>query len=117
MKSSNVSHPQATDKDTGDNGHVQFFIPSDVTSGVASLPFVVLPGGKIRTTAMLDKDLQTVYRFQVRAKDRGRPAMSATATVTVNVIDSNEHEVRHCHCYVICQAALTVRNITMSGLN
>lgn len=55
--------------------------------------FAIAPeSGDIFTTASLDREVESVYRFTVLASDLGKPPLTGTATVTVYVQDRNDHD-------------------------
>ena len=90
--SSEVDKLRAEDRDEGINAEVSFALSEAAyNSPEHEVPFVVMPGGTIRTTMILDKEKQNRYVFPVVVKDKGRPSLTTTGTVTIHVVDSNEH--------------------------
>ncbi|GFS00811.1 protocadherin-11 X-linked [Elysia marginata] len=90
--SSEVDKLRAEDRDEGINAEVSFALAEEAYKSPAhEVPFVVMPGGTIRTTTILDKEKQNRYTFPVIVKDKGRPSLVTTGTVTIHVVDSNEH--------------------------
>ena len=54
--------------------------------------FNIDPGtGKIRTTALLDRETMAQHQFLVKATDNGRPPLQATMILTIVVLDVNDH--------------------------
>lgn len=89
---SKVDALEAMDRDDGLNADVEFSMANDNFDKDSPAPFVVMPGGIIRTASILFKDKQALYRFPVVVKDKGKPPRSSSATVTIHVTDSNDHD-------------------------
>ena len=47
--------------------------------------------GKIRTTALLDREKMAQHQFHVKAADHGNPPLQATMVLTIVVLDVNDH--------------------------
>ncbi|KAM7042520.1 uncharacterized protein M8220_007689 [Acridotheres tristis] len=76
------------DPDSGENGQVSF-----VLSGEAPLSIVASPGGsyKVVTASALDREQASEHRVTVVARDRGRPALSASTELVLEVSDVNDN--------------------------
>ncbi|XP_050172457.1 protocadherin Fat 4-like [Myiozetetes cayanensis] len=75
----------ATDRDQGQNGLVEYFIPPDLNVS----PFFLLENpsqGKIITTGNLSRSGE--IHLTVMAKDKGSPPLNGTALITLNVFDN-----------------------------
>lgn len=77
---------QASDRDIGLNGEIEYFI------GGVSVPFAVnRSSGVVTTTRALDREDVDFYSFNITARDRGSPSLEATAEVRVTVLDDNDN--------------------------
>ncbi|KAM7042526.1 uncharacterized protein M8220_007696 [Acridotheres tristis] len=76
------------DRDSGENGQV-----SCELSGEAPLSIVASPGGsyKVVTASALDREQASEHRVTVVARDRGRPALSASTELVLEVSDVNDN--------------------------
>ncbi|KAM7042532.1 uncharacterized protein M8220_007702 [Acridotheres tristis] len=76
------------DPDSGENGQV-----SCELSGEAPLSIVASPGGsyKVVTASALDREQASEHRVTVVARDRGRPALSASTELVLEVSDVNDN--------------------------
>ncbi|KAM7042528.1 LOW QUALITY PROTEIN: uncharacterized protein M8220_007698 [Acridotheres tristis] len=76
------------DPDSGENGQV-----SCELSGEAPLSIVESPGGsyKVVTASALDREQASEHRVTVVARDRGRPALSASTELVLEVSDVNDN--------------------------
>uniref|UniRef100_A0A5K3EUB7 Cadherin n=1 Tax=Mesocestoides corti TaxID=53468 RepID=A0A5K3EUB7_MESCO len=94
-----VGHVTATDLDAGANGEVVFELVPEDPRVVFSSPqltqvmgFRMTSNGSIFSTKEFDREAQSRYCFQVRAKDKSPDAsLSSTARVCVNVLDVNDN--------------------------
>uniref|UniRef100_A0A183V6T8 Cadherin n=1 Tax=Toxocara canis TaxID=6265 RepID=A0A183V6T8_TOXCA len=78
----------ASDKDASLNGDVRYSI---VEEEMNKLFRIDENSGEIFTLVTLDADVNSKYRFEVKAVDRGQPALSEVAVVEVRVIDENDN--------------------------
>lgn len=79
---------QAFDPDSGMNARMTF----KIVDKPAYLPLTIDPKtGWIRTTAILDRENATSYRFIVEVKDSGKPPKSATTEVILIIRDANDN--------------------------
>ncbi|KHN82039.1 Cadherin-related tumor suppressor [Toxocara canis] len=78
----------ASDKDASLNGDVRYSI---VEEEMNRLFRIDENSGEIFTLVTLDADVNSKYRFEVKAVDRGQPALSEVAVVEVRVIDENDN--------------------------
>ena len=79
---------RASDADIGDNARVVLIVEPELEY---SIPFVVFPDGKIQANRELDREKQSVYKFNVVAMDQGSPRLSSSALITVRVNDTNDN--------------------------
>ncbi|XP_045763036.1 fat-like cadherin-related tumor suppressor homolog isoform X2 [Maniola jurtina] len=78
----------ADDADAGANGRVAYSIARGDPDG----RFVIdADTGYVSLAAPLDRETEPAYALEVRARDRGVPALEATATVDVEVLDANDN--------------------------
>ncbi|CAG5117441.1 unnamed protein product, partial [Candidula unifasciata] len=75
----------AKDKDSGENGKIQYSISQK------DYPFDILPNGVIVTKESLDREQSERYTLVLFAADRGQPSLTGTATVIITVGDQNDH--------------------------
>lgn len=80
-----VGRAVATDADEGDNSRLRYSILTDAVFRIDE------DSGRIYSTAELDREVQELYHFTVRAVDDGLSPKTATATVVVTVNDGNDH--------------------------
>ncbi|KAM7042534.1 uncharacterized protein M8220_007705 [Acridotheres tristis] len=83
-----VALMNVNDLDSGENGQV-----SCELSGEAPLSIVASPGGlyKVVTASALDREQASEHRVTVVARDRGRPALSASTELVLEVSDVNDN--------------------------
>lgn len=79
-----VGQVQASDLDEGENGEVFFKM-------VDSSPFEIDESGSIKTTKVLDREVQASYTLNIVAQDKGRLFRTTAAKVTIHVSDINDH--------------------------
>ena len=72
------------DLDSVPNGMLAYEI-SDLT-----LPFQVNQNGRLRTTALLDREEEDSYSVNLIVKDMGIPSLSVQTTVLITVLDVND---------------------------
>lgn len=91
-----VARLHAHDADGGDNGRLRYMLhPFPSSDDNEELPFELdSTTGELRTTARLDRERVSLYRFLVEAKDHGDPSLIGTATVLVSVSDKNDNPPR-----------------------
>ncbi|XP_054721928.1 LOW QUALITY PROTEIN: fat-like cadherin-related tumor suppressor homolog [Uloborus diversus] len=82
-----VLRVNATDRDSGNNQRVQYFIIGNATTFF----HVESTEGIVFIKQSLDRDKQAYHDFMVMATDSGSPALSATTTVHIDVIDMNDN--------------------------
>ena len=85
-----VDRIAARDPDDGENGAVAYAILGD-PSGQNGFFIIDKQSGVIKTTKILDREDQSIYRIHVMASDNGYPRMSSTTQVTIHVNDINDH--------------------------
>lgn len=83
-----VDQLTATDNDFRENGTVSF---SFDTPPPASFPFILYSDGTIKMIRTLDREVQSLYKFNVVASDHSSKPLSSSVTVTVIVLDVNDN--------------------------
>lgn len=84
----------ATDKDTGRNGQMRYFLTPESEARYGSIFKIDPDSGKTYTKVKLDREEQSQYIFDVQAIDKGLPPKTGTATVIVNVQDLNDNPMK-----------------------
>ncbi|XP_068451673.1 protein dachsous-like [Clinocottus analis] len=83
----NVTAVPATDKDSGFNKELRYFL-----RGGGEGSFSVDPvSGMVSVAAALDRETKAEYNLLVEAEDQGRPSRTATASLLVRVSDVNDN--------------------------
>ncbi|XP_042896565.1 fat-like cadherin-related tumor suppressor homolog isoform X3 [Parasteatoda tepidariorum] len=77
----------ATDRDSGNNQRVQYFIIGNATTFF----HVESSEGIVFIKQSLDRERQDSHDFLVMATDSGSPGLSATTTIHIDVIDMNDN--------------------------
>uniref|UniRef100_A0A8D2A864 Cadherin domain-containing protein n=1 Tax=Sus scrofa TaxID=9823 RepID=A0A8D2A864_PIG len=98
---------RATDADAGANAQLTYSLlpPSDPHLPLASLVAINPDTGQLFALRALDYEALRAFDFQVRAADRGAPALSSQARVRVLVADANDHAPFLCNLaffYIWC---------------
>lgn len=83
-----VGFINVSDSDLGYGGQMSFSL---LTSNEEFLPFKISQDGLITSKALLDREFQNVYKFQVFVKDHGIPSFSNMTDVIVEVKDRNDN--------------------------
>lgn len=84
-----IRQVQAFDPDSGPNAQMTF----KIIDKPVYFPLTIDPKtGWIRTTAILDRENATSYRFIVEVKDSGNPPKSATTEVILIIRDANDNK-------------------------
>ena len=78
----------ADDADAGPNGRVTYAIARGDRDGRFAID---ADTGYVSVAAPLDREATSAYVLEVRARDRGVPALEATALVNVEVLDANDN--------------------------
>ncbi|TPP65815.1 Protocadherin alpha-11 [Fasciola gigantica] len=87
-----VSQLRATDRDVGPNGQIQYEFAASTDPQVLDLFTLDQYSGRICVAKPLSYDIRpTGWKFQVLAKDGGRPARSSSTTVVIQLKDANTH--------------------------
>ena len=82
----NVGKLIGDDRDSGDNGKIDFKLLS------GNVPFTVSQTGDIIIAQPLDRETQDYYKLSVRASDNGTPALSKDGNVIVRITDVNDND-------------------------
>ena len=85
-----VDRINAKDPDDGENGRVTYAILGD-PAGQNGYFIIDKDTGVVKTTKILDREDQSIYRIHVMASDNGYPRMSGTTQITIHVDDINDH--------------------------
>lgn len=84
-----VAQVEASDRDEGNNGKVQYSITSGNVKGQF---FIHTPTGAIDVINPLDYEMIREYNLRIRAHDGGRPPLfNGTGIVVVQVVDVNDN--------------------------
>jgi len=80
---------EARDADSGTFGEVLY----EISSGNSQSAFVIDPPrtGIVKTTVPLDREIQDLYRLEVRAYNPGTRHRFSTAMVRIQVVDLNDN--------------------------
>lgn len=83
----------AIDTDLNENRRLTYFILPDYSSnGKYSVPFTVIEDGKIYTNTELDREVTSMYNFEIGVRDSGVPSLSSSVRVVVKVTDINDQK-------------------------
>lgn len=86
-----VMQVQATDRDSGENGHIQYLI--DRQRSDQEEQFAINPdNGLISVNKQLDYETRSVYELIVVARDNGTQRLQTTAVVSISIEDVNDNE-------------------------
>ncbi|KAM3624462.1 uncharacterized protein V6R79_023812 [Siganus canaliculatus] len=83
---SNVTAVPATDKDSGFNKEIRYWL-----RGGEGKFTVDRESGTVSLAGALDRETMAQYSLEVVAEDQGQPARSATASLLVQVLDINDN--------------------------
>ncbi|KAK6173203.1 hypothetical protein SNE40_016699 [Patella caerulea] len=78
---------KATDADEGKNSTLSFA----AVENNPFVPFIVYEDGTIRLENKLNRELKTIYEFNVLVQDKGDIPKSTTGRVVIRVVDANDH--------------------------
>ncbi|XP_062910893.1 protocadherin-16-like [Mobula hypostoma] len=79
---------KATDKDSGENGHVEYGIIEGDPNGHFNMDRT---SGILSTSSSLDRESVSLYTLTIVAWDQGHPQRSCSASVFVHVLDINDN--------------------------
>uniref|UniRef100_A0A0N5AHE5 Protocadherin Fat 4 n=1 Tax=Syphacia muris TaxID=451379 RepID=A0A0N5AHE5_9BILA len=80
----------AVDEDSGENGIVRYsleIIPPEETPTFE----IDAVTGSIKTLSKLDRELNSLYKLKITAKDSGDPPLLSTASIVIHVRDVNDN--------------------------
>lgn len=78
---------KAVDRDEGRNGYIEYTLNADT-----SVPFTLgSVDGLLRISGRLDREMNSMYKLKVTARDRGDPPKSTQTEITVKVLDENDN--------------------------
>jgi len=80
---------EARDADSGSFGEILY----EITSGNSQSAFIIDPPrtGIIKTTVPLDREIEDLYRLEVRAYNPGTRHKFGTTIVRIQVVDVNDN--------------------------
>jgi len=80
---------EAGDADSGTFGEIVY----EISSGNSQSAFIIDPPrtGIVKTTVPLDREIQDLYRIEVRAYNPGSRHQFSTALVRIQVVDVNDN--------------------------
>ncbi|GFR66755.1 protocadherin-11 X-linked [Elysia marginata] len=82
---------EASDRDGGANGQVDFYFGGS-SGGDTPVPIKVLKNGSLVVSGSLDREERDHYSFTVLARDRGGVPKSTAAPVEVKILDENDND-------------------------
>ncbi|XP_030594739.1 protocadherin gamma-C5-like isoform X8 [Archocentrus centrarchus] len=96
VKESNVNGSfvittKATDIDEGPNGEIEYSLGIHTPPSVLLLFYIDTVTGDIYLKQQLDHEIQSSYRIDITATDKGFPKMEGHCTVQVDVLDVNDN--------------------------
>ena len=91
LKGSIVLKVRAVDPDDGENGEIVYSFAEDTLEKIVEIFTINTETGEISINNGLDYEQSREYKFDIRATDRGTPAMDGHCTVQVEVLDVNDN--------------------------
>ncbi|XP_066572446.1 protocadherin gamma-C5-like [Amia ocellicauda] len=82
---------KAVDLDQGSNGEILYSFAEHTSEKNQNMFKINAQNGEITVTADLDYEKTAMYEFDVRATDKGTPAMEGHCTVQVEILDVNDN--------------------------
>ncbi|XP_067104145.1 protocadherin gamma-C5-like [Osmerus mordax] len=82
---------KAVDLDEGENGEVSYSFAEDTSETVLKIFYINPETGDIFVNDVLDFEQCSKYDFDIRASDKGTPAMDGQCTVQVQIQDVNDN--------------------------
>ncbi|XP_046907542.1 protocadherin gamma-C5-like [Hypomesus transpacificus] len=82
---------KAVDLDEGENGEVSYSFAEDTSETVLKIFYINPETGDIFVNDILDFEQCSKYDFDIRASDKGTPAMDGQCTVQVQIQDVNDN--------------------------
>ncbi|XP_061092832.1 protocadherin gamma-C5-like [Conger conger] len=86
-----VTSVKAFDLDEGTNGEVAYSFAEHTTDAIQNTFNINSETGEITITDTLDYEEASTYELNIRAKDKGTPAMEGHCTVQVEIQDENDN--------------------------
>ncbi|XP_014767714.1 protocadherin gamma-B6 isoform X1 [Octopus bimaculoides] len=83
-----VGFVNATDPDLGLGGKLSYAL---FDKNQFDIPFKITDNGFISTRKSLDREQNSIYKFQVLVRDNGSPSLNNTANVIVEIMDENDN--------------------------
>ncbi|XP_029021014.1 protocadherin gamma-C5-like [Betta splendens] len=82
---------KATDADEGLNGEIEYVFGELTDDQVLSVFYIEPSTGAITVKGILDHEANSLYRFDVTAKDKGSPEMDGHCGVEIKIADINDN--------------------------
>ncbi|XP_045080331.1 protocadherin gamma-C5-like isoform X29 [Coregonus clupeaformis] len=90
-KSTVVIIVKASDTDDGANGAMQYSFAEQTPDFIHEIFSIASESGQITVTGSLDYEESHIYEFNVRATDKGIPAMEGHCSIRVEILDVNDN--------------------------
>ncbi|XP_041440838.1 protocadherin gamma subfamily A, 3 L homeolog isoform X25 [Xenopus laevis] len=81
----------ATDRDEGLNGEIEYFFDYDTLESVKELLTLNQQSGEISVNGVIDFEEKEFYEISVRAKDKGNPEHESQCLVLIEIEDVNDN--------------------------
>ncbi|XP_036403740.1 protocadherin gamma-A11-like [Megalops cyprinoides] len=83
----------ASDKDSGNNAHLSYFLEDKQRNGISASTYVSInaESGAIHAVRAFDYEQIKEFQIRVRAQDGGSPPLSSNVTVTIFIKDQNDN--------------------------
>ncbi|XP_035377277.1 protocadherin gamma-A11-like isoform X8 [Electrophorus electricus] len=83
----------ATDKDSGNNARISYFLEDITISGVSASNYVSVnsDNGEIRAVYCFDYEQTKEFYIRIKAQDGGNPPLSGNVTVKIIIKDQNDN--------------------------
>eukprot|EP00079_Xenopus_tropicalis_P022738 XP_012814677.1 PREDICTED: protocadherin gamma subfamily A, 11 isoform X4 [Xenopus tropicalis] len=81
----------ATDRDEGLNGEIEYFFDYDTLDSVKELFTLNKQSGEISVNGVIDFEEKEFYEISVRAKDKGNPELESRCLVLIEIEDVNDN--------------------------
>ncbi|XP_037833483.1 protocadherin alpha-7-like [Kryptolebias marmoratus] len=82
----------ATDKDEGVNGEIEYFFGDELDPQIYDMFSLDKASGEIRVKGVIDFEEADVFKLDVHATDKGHPPMSSDCRVIIKVLDDNDNK-------------------------
>ncbi|XP_077098993.1 protocadherin gamma-C5-like isoform X37 [Siphateles boraxobius] len=82
---------KAIDLDDGANSEIEYSLGSVTPETIKHSFSIDSDSGELTISKILDYEMSTTYKFDIRARDKGAPVMEGHCRVQVNVLDVNDN--------------------------